>query len=437
MTTVLRHARLLCMNSSMDYFPDGYIAFCGTDIIETGTEAQYHHFPDAQEIDMHGDIVMPALINCHTHLGMAAFRTLGDDMPDRLNRFLFPLENACMTKELVYASSRLCMAELMLAGTAAALDMYYFEDSVMRAAHDMHFRLWAGETLLDAPHCDADGFDRGLRLIESQLALQDDLVTAVCAPHAPYSVSGPHLAQVQQFAKAHGILWSMHVSEMPREDAQCRSQYGCSPIRHLADSRLLDERLIAAHCIYTDPQDIPVIADTGAVITHCPVSNAKAAKGVAPVHAMMQQGICVTLGTDGPSSGNTLDMFTQLKATAILQKNLLKDRSALPAKEIVKLATCNAARALKARIGMLEPGFKADILVLSAHDPNMIPVHDVYSAVVYGAQVQNVKHLWVNGTQTVQDHTLTLADMRQLADDFTMAAAQFNHAADAAARPLS
>jgi 5-methylthioadenosine/S-adenosylhomocysteine deaminase len=426
MITVLRHARLVCMNDRMDYYPDGYIAFEKDTILETGDEQNFHLFPGAQETDMHGDIVLPAFINCHTHLGMTAFRSLGDDMPDRLNRFLFPLENTCMTAELVYTSSRISIAEMLLSGTATALDMYYFEEQVAKSAQDMHFRLWAGETLLDSPHCDAENFDAGLKRIQKLLKYADPMIRIICAPHAPYSVSSANLKRVIQFARENDMLWSMHVSELVSENETCRKKSGCSPIRYLADMDLLNDRLIAAHCIFADDEDLSLLAGKGVSVAHCPVSNAKAAKGVARIRDMIKSGTTVTLGTDGPASGNTLDMFTQMKTAVILQKNLLKDRSAMPAAEILKTATCNGGKALRAPIGILTPGYKADILVLSTQDSNMVPVHDVYSVIVYSAQPQNVKTLWVNGELTVKNHSLCLTKLQDLIEDFTQESAEFN-----------
>ena len=431
MTTVLRHARLVTMNGAMDYFSDGFIAFSGDTILAVDDEKNYCAFPDAQETNMHGSIVLPAFINCHTHLGMTAFRSLGDDMPDRLNRYLFPLENKCMTEELVYASCRVGMAELLLSGTASALDMYYFEDAVIQAAHEMHLRLWAGETLLDAPHCDSCSFEDGIERIEQLLKKTDSTTKIVCAPHAPYSVSTEHLKQTAAFAKTSGMLWTMHVSEMPREIKAYREKNHCTPIAYLAQNNLLDNNLLAAHCIYTEDNDIHLLADSGTTVVHCPVANAKSAKGVARIRDMIQNGTAVTLGTDGPASGNTLDMFTQMKSAVIMQKNLLSDRSAMPAADIVRLATCCAGKALQSPIGMLTPGYKADILSLSVSEPNMIPVHDVYSVIVYSAQVQNVQHVWVNGIQAVKNHALCTTPLSSIARDFESASAAFNKAAKA------
>jgi 5-methylthioadenosine/S-adenosylhomocysteine deaminase len=429
MKTVLRHARLVTMNGTMDYFPDGFIAFSGDTILATGDEKDYRAFPDAQETDMHGSIVLPSFINCHTHLGMTAFRSLGDDMPDRLNRYLFPLENKYMTEDLVYTSSRVSMAELLLSGTSSVLDMYYFEDAVIQAAHEMHLRLWAGETLLDAPHCDGSGFDAGIQHIEHLLKKTDNTTQIVCAPHAPYSVSTEHLKQTAEFAKSNDIFWTMHVSEMPREIRAYREQYHCTPVTYLSQNNLLDSRLLAAHCIYTEDDDIRLLADNGTTVIHCPVANAKSAKGVARIRDMIQKGTHVTLGTDGPASGNTLDMFTQMKSAVIMQKNLLSDRSAMPAADIVRLATCCAGKALHSPIGVLAPGYKADVLSLSVSEPNMIPVHDVYSVIVYSAQVQNVQHVWVNGIQAVKDHVLCDTSLSSITEDFESASAAFNTAA--------
>ncbi|MCR5289552.1 MAG: amidohydrolase [Treponema sp.] len=429
MKTVLRHARVLCMNDSLDYYPDGYLVFEDDTIRTVGEESSYNVTISqgaTYEYDMHGDIVMPSFINTHTHLGMTSFRSLGDDMKDRLTRFLFPLENKCMTKDLVYASSCISIAEMLLSGTSTALDMYYFEKEAIKSASDMHFRLWAGETLLDAPHCDGDGFEAGMAYINEMLPLQSDMIHVVAAPHAPYSVCEDNLKKVQAFCKANNLLWSMHVSEMPSENTKSRERYGVSPIRHLANCGILDDNLIAAHCIFTDDADMDPIHTSGCSVSHCAVSNAKAAKGVAPIDAMIKHGIPVTLGTDGPSSGNTLDMFTQMKSAVILQKNLLQDRSAMSAKEIVKLATSNGGKVLKAPIGQLKAGYKADILVLETRMPNMIPIHDIYAVIVYSAQAQNVKHLWINGTQVVQNRQLTMTDYSSLVKNYEQATELFN-----------
>jgi 5-methylthioadenosine/S-adenosylhomocysteine deaminase len=372
---------------------------------------------------------MPALINCHTHMGMVSFRTLGDDVADRLRRFLVPLENEFMNPELAVASSRLAIAEMQLAGIGSALDMYFFEDRVARAAREMGLRLWAGETLMAAPHCDARNVQEGLEACRDLIAgyRGDPLITPVIAPHAPYSNSLQELEAAQALAREHGLLWTMHLSEMDFELQQFRDQHNQTPISCLADHGLLDDSLLAVHCIHTTDEDLRLLSDSGTAVVHCPGANIKAAKGLARAPAMRAHGIPVSLGTDGPASGNTLDMFTQMKLYAILHKNAASDRTAIPASTVVPLCTSEAARVLHAsdRIGSLAVGKKADILVLGLDAPNMVPAYDPYSLVVYSCGVQNVRHVMIDGQWVVRNHRLARADIGTLRDDFLRLAQPF------------
>ncbi len=362
-------------------------------------------------------------------MGMVSFRTLGDDLADRLTRFLIPLENEYMNADLACASSRLAIAEMQLAGVSSALDMYFFEDQVARAAKDMGFRLWAGETLLADPHCDAldgaEGLDICRKLIASYR--DDPLITPVIAPHAPYSTTLEDLKAAQALAREHGLLWTMHLSEMDFELKMFRESYDETPIGYLSRHGLLDSSLLAVHCIHTTDADIRLLAQSRTSVVHCPGANIKAAKGLARVPEMREQGIRASLGTDGPASGNTLDMFTQMKLYAILHKNASRDRTAIPARSVVPLCTSEAARILHAdaRIGSLETGKKADILVLGLDAPNMVPAYDPYSLIVYSSGVQNVRHLFINGDWVIRDHRLTRVDIKELRRDFLHLAQPF------------
>jgi cytosine/adenosine deaminase-related metal-dependent hydrolase len=432
MRYVLRHATILTMDETETVLEDGALAIDGDSISYVGKDSD---LPAAllascdQELDLRDALVMPALINGHTHMGMIAFRSLGDDCPDRLRRFLLPLENACMHKELAYASSRLAIAEMLLSGIGSAVDMYFFEDVVAEAAKEMGFRLWAGETLMEDPHCDAKDGQGGLERTQALIALlQDDsLVTPILAPHAPYSNSVEVLKKAQALAKEHDLLWTMHLSEMDFEMEKYQKEYGLSPIAFLAKEGLLDSSLLAAHCIHASDEDIALLSAFDTRVIHCPGANFKSAKGLARCPKMREEGILVGLGTDGPASGNTLDLFTQMKLYAILHKNGLKDRTAIPAKSVVPLCTSEAARVLKAehKIGSLEVGKKADILVLGLDQPNMIPCHDPYSVVVYSSGVQNVRHVFVNGQWLVCDHKLSGVSLSQLREEFFSIAQPF------------
>jgi cytosine/adenosine deaminase-related metal-dependent hydrolase len=432
MKYVLRHATILTMDEEATVFQDGALALEGDTITYVGDDAQ---LPLSllqecdQEIDLTNTLLLPSFINCHTHMGMVAFRSLGDDCPDRLRRFLLPLENACMTEELAYASSRLAMAEMLLSGVGCAVDMYFFEDRVAEAAKELGFRLFAGETLMEDPHCDAKNGQEGL---EKTLALiakyaDDPLITPILAPHAPYSNTVKVLRQAQEMAKQHGLLWTMHLSEMDFELEKYQKEFELSPIAYLEREALLDSSLLAVHCIHASDGDIALLAKYDTKVIHCPGANFKSAKGLARCPKMREEGVLVSLGTDGPASGNTLDVFTQMKLYAILHKNGLKDRTAIPAKSVVPLCTSEAARVLQAekKIGSLEVGKKADMVVLSLDEPNMVPCHDPYSVVVYSCGVQNVRHVFVNGNWVVREHTLTGVSLANLRKEFFSVAQPF------------
>jgi cytosine/adenosine deaminase-related metal-dependent hydrolase len=386
-----------------------------------------------EELDLSDTVVLPSFINCHTHLGMVAFRTLGDDVADRLKRFLIPLENQCMTEELAVASARLAMAEMQLAGVGAAVDMYFFEVAIAKAAVEMGFRLWAGETLMSAPHCDTVDVAGGLEISRHliSLCMHHPLIVPIIAPHAPYSTSFEELKLAQQLAREQGLLWTMHVSEMDFEMRSFRDVHGTTPIGQLSRLGLLDDSLLAVHCIHATDEDIQLLARSGTSVVHCPGANIKAAKGLARIPVMRDQGVVVGLGTDGPSSGNTLDLFTQMKLYAILHKNELKDRTAIPARSVVPLCTSEAAKMLKSydRIGSLEVGKRADILVLGLDAPNMVPAYDPYSLIVYSSGVQNVRHVLTNGEWVVRDHRLTRVDLKALRTEFLHIAEPFVAAA--------
>ncbi|WP_320127510.1 amidohydrolase [uncultured Sphaerochaeta sp.] len=432
MKYVLRHATILTMDESMTVIENGALAFDGDTLVYVGKDAELPSSLLAtcdEVVDLADALILPTFINAHTHMGMIAFRSLGDDSPDRLRRFLLPLENACMNEELAVASSRLAIAEMLLAGIGSAVDMYYFEDAVAKVAKEMGFRLWAGETLMEDPHCDArngrEGLKKAVRLIEQYC--DDPLITPIIAPHAPYSNSLSVLKEAQALAHEYGLLWTMHLSEMDFEMEKYAKEYGLSPIGFLEKEHLLDSSLLAAHCIHTSDEDIALLAKNGTKVIHCPGANLKSAKGIARCPRMRQEGVLVGLGTDGPASGNTLEVFTQMKLYAILHKNVLKDRTAIPASSVVPLCTSEAAKVLHAEknIGSLVVGKKADILVLELESPNMIPCFDPYSVIVYSSGVQNVQHVFVNGRWLVRDHELRDVSLTWLREEFFRVAQPF------------
>ncbi|WP_332448327.1 amidohydrolase family protein [Sphaerochaeta sp.] len=423
---VLRHATILIGDANETIHHDGALVIEDGHIAYIGPDADLPPlYASFDQLDCSDALVLPSLINCHTHTGMVAFRSLGDDIPDRLRRFLLPLERSCMTADLAQTSAALAIAEMQLAGIGCAVDMYYYEQEIAKIASAMHFSLFAGETVMEESPCNSSHVEQAIAYASS---IQNTPCTRrIYAAHAPYSVSVEHLRKLKQLAEEQGLRWTMHLSEMDFEWDYYTSTFQQTPIEYLDSQGLLDARLLAAHCVRTTDNDLDLLAKHKVTVVHCPGANAKSGKGVARVHEMLQRGIRVCLGTDGPASGNTLDLFTQMKLCAILQKNAEADRTVLPARSVVPMATRSAAEALGIghSTGSLEAGKDADILVLGLEQPNMQPCFDPYSVVVYSAGPHNVRHLFSKGVHVVCNHTLTLCDLQELKVNFAQAARPF------------
>ncbi len=430
MNLVFRHAQILTEDANQSILQDGSLVIEGHTIAFVGPDAELPAKYAAFEVlDCSDCLLLPSLINCHTHTGMVAFRSLGDDVADRLHRFLLPLEKACMTGRLAASSASLAIAEMQLAGIGCAVDMYYYEKAIAKRASEMGFRLFGGETIMEESPCNSKTAEQGLSYAEDLRNIEKDnpYYQAVYAPHAPYSVSSSTLKAIHEKAHSNQTKWTMHLSEMDFELELFASQYKMTPIAYLESLGILDDHLLAVHCIHTTDEDIALLAQRQATVVHCPGANAKSAKGVARVYDMLGQGVQVCLGTDGPSSGNTLDLFTQMKLCAILQKSAQKDRTLLKAREVLPMVTSVAARALGMgdRLGSLEEGKEADILVLGLDGPNTTPCLDPYSVLVYSAGVQNVRHLFTRGEWIVRDRQLTRSDLNALREEFLESAQPF------------
>ncbi len=426
MMKVLTHAHIVTFDETYAEYPDGAIAFDEKGIAFVGPSLPKSYASLPRE-DMHGALVVPGFCNTHTHMGMVPFRSLADDFRDRLHKFLMPLERSAMDRRLVGVASKVAMAEMLLSGTTSAVDMYYYEDEVARAACEMGFRLWAGQTILDGESPDANGFEDGLEKVQALIdaCTSSPLLTPVVAPHAPYSLTIGHLGKVVEFARKRNLLWTMHLSEMPFEVEAIRKEYGQTPVGWMESHGLLGSDLLAAHLITLTEQDKDLLARRGVFASHCPGSNLKAGKGTSPIWDLMERNVVVTLGTDGPASGNTLDHFTQMKIAAIMQKTMGHDRSLMSARECASLACRNAGIALSAPIGMLKVGYQADITVLSLENPRMHPLYDPYSVLCYSATSGDVKDVYVAGIRKVQDGKLTGVDLPALYSQFDEASFAF------------
>lgn len=434
MRILISHVKILTMNQEMEVLENGYVVVEDQLIREIGTGEWK---PEAFDtvIDGRGGILMPGMVNTHCHVSMVPFRTMGDDCPDRLRRFLFPLELEAMTPELVYTGARYGICEMLLAGVTTFADMYYFEDEVAKACEELGIRGFLGETVIDMETCDSRKPYGGLAYGETFIRNWKDhpLVTPMIAPHGTNTNSPEMLKEACRISTVYGVPWTMHVSEMDYEIKHFRESYDQTPVEFLYENGLLNDRLIAAHCIHLSEHDLELLEAAGTKVSHCIGSNTKAGKGVAPVKDLLAHHIPVGFGTDGPSSGNTLDLFTQFRLFASFQKTWNHDRSLFPAKEIVRLGTVGGAEVLGAEreIGSIEPGKKADLVLMDPDRIQMFPCYNPYSLLVYSANPSVVDTVLVEGRILVRHGALTCADLGQIKAELMENMSDFYKKADA------
>ena len=417
MRTVIKNVIVVTMNEAREIFSPGYLLFEHDTIIAAGPmkELTEEILAGASQIDGKQGILMPGMVNLHTHMGMIPFRGLGDDCKDRLRVFLIPMENKAMDEEMVYLSTRYAAGEMLLSGVTSVLDMYYYEEEAARAMDEMGIRGIAGQTVMDEGACDfSDPYEAisyGERLIKKYQS--HPRISACIAPHGTSTCSSEVLKAAYSIDSSYEVPFTLHTAEMDYEMDFFEKEYSMTPAEYLDSIGVLGKDTLAAHCIHMTGKDLDLFKERGARVAHCIGSNTKAAKGVAPVTEMLKRNIPVGLGTDGPASGNTLDILTQMKLCADFHKNETKDRSAFPAEIIVSLATIEGARAMGLHLvtGSLEPGKQADLVLIETQSANMFPVYDPYSALVYSANPSNVEAVFVAGECLVKDKKLVKTDL--------------------------
>ena len=417
-----RNAWILTMDNRMTEYSNGYLIFDNDIIQEIGSMTNYIADKADKWIDAKGGILLPGFINAHTHCGMIPFRSLGDDCPDRLRRFLFPLEKEVVDETLIELSTAYAIAEMQLAGITTMCDMYYFENVVADVAKNMNMRAFVGETIINQPTPESTKTKESMAYTVDLIDKwqHDKLIHPIIAPHAPNTNTEQCLRNILELSKLYQVPITLHVSEMSYEMEYFREKYNQTPIEFLESIGFFEVPIVLAHCIMLTKNDIKILEKYPNVsVVHCIGANTKSAKGVAPIRSLLEHGVTVALGTDGPSSGNTLDIFTQMRMMANFQKTYLKDRAAFPAKEIVRLATFGGARALGLghEIGSLKVGKKADLTLVETQSVNMFPIYDAYAALVYSANATNVRDVWVDGVSVVKDKKLTKFSVEKLQSD--------------------
>ena len=406
------------MDSSRRVLDDGAIAVRGGKIIAIGPRAEIQaQFNSTRTIDARDKLVMPGLINDHTHAAMSLLRGIADDMTlqDWLQKFIFPAEARNVTEDFVTWGTRLGVLEMLKSGTTTYADMYYFEDSVARETKAAGMRGVLGETLIDFPAPDNKAMPQALSYTEEFLQhwRGDPLIHAAPAPHSMYLCSEKTLKAAAALARKYQSPILIHVSETKKELDDSRAAHnGESPVAYLNRLGILGPDVLAAHCVWVDAADIAILAKAHTGCVHNPSSNMMLASGVAPVVQMLNAGVAVGLGTDGPAgSNNDLDMMEEMDLAAKLQKITKMDPQALGAQQAVEMATIRGAQALhmEIEIGSLEAGKAADFIVLNLDAPNAVPLYNLYSQIVYALKANDVEDVVINGRVVMLNrHVLTL-----------------------------
>lgn len=417
---MIRNGTVLTMDSQYTMIEMGAVAVSADRIVEIGTEVSLTgSYQAAKTIDARGGIIMPGLVNTHTHAAMTCFRGLADDLPlmTWLQDHIFPAE-AKLTSEIVYHGTLLACAEMILSGTTTFCDMYLFEEAVAQAVKEAGMRAVVGEVIYDFPSPNYGPVEDGLKYTETLIEKwrDDPLITIAVEPHSAYVCSPDLLQKARAIADRNDVPIVIHLSETEREVVQIREKYGRTPVAHLAEIGFLCPNLIADHCVALTAEDTALLKDFDVKIAHNPESNMKLASGVAPIPELLKQGITVGIGTDGCASNNNLDMFQEMDTAAKLHKVHTLDPTVMDARTVVSMATIDGARVLGmgAIIGSLEAGKKADIIIIDIRSPHLMPMYNIYSHLVYAVTGSDVVTSVVNGRVLMEDRVLTTLDVDEV-----------------------
>jgi 5-methylthioadenosine/S-adenosylhomocysteine deaminase len=431
---LIENGLIVTMDDSSYVIEDGAVAILGVEIIDVGTTSDLHAKYEAkEEIDAEQHIVMPGLINAHTHLAMTLFRGFADDLP--LDPFLarvWEAEGRFIRPDTVTIGTRLAFAEMIHGGTTMALDMYWFPEASADVASAVGFRLINGPIFIDFDGPDgisaSERAQRGRDFF--QRYAENPFILPCVLPHGTYTVSPEILKQAWELAEEFEALFHTHASETTDEVSTVRERYGMTPPQHLDHLGLLTPRTSLAHCVHLSVDDIQLIAEHGTAVVHCPISNLKMGAGIAPLPQMHAAGIPVLLGTDGSSTSNDLDMWKQMRLAAILHRGVHLDPTFNPAEQVVAAVTRSAAKALNIgdRFGSIESGKFADLILIDLSSVHLVPMYDVFSHLVYAVGREDVDTVIIHGQVVMHQHELLTIDEAETAARTRELAAEFAEA---------
>ncbi len=409
---------VVTMDDAGTIHENGAVAIRDSAIVAVGSTvdvtAQFET-DDAEVIDARGHLVLPGLINTHSHAADTLFRGFVDDLPLEpwLER-LWSVESRFVRAETVRAAARLAFVEMIRGGITTALDMFFFANASTESARHVGFRLATGPTFFERKVVGTpsakDSLARCREFLEQYR--RDPLIIPCVLAHSTYTVSPELLKECRALVEEFDVPFHTHVSETAAEVATVKEMHGTTPPRHLDSLGLVTAQSVFAHCVHLSQDEIDLFADRGATVAHCPLSNLKLGSGVAPIPSMTKAAVRVTLGTDGPVSGNDLDMWLAMRLTGVLHKGVNHDAAALPAAQVVRFATTDAAAALGLgdKIGSLEAGKRADVILIDLERPHLTPMYDVYSHLVYAVGRDDVRTVIINGRTIFREGRFTELD---------------------------
>ena len=404
------------MNSELDVIKDGLVVVSGNKIVNIGRQSDLENKYKADEvIDVGNSIVMPGLINTHTHAAMVYFRGLADDLPlkEWLEDYIWPAEAKYVKQDFVKKASRLACLEMIKSGTTCFNDMYFFEEETASVSEEAGIRAIIGETILNFPtpsyKTPADTIKKTEELINN--FSDNELISVAFAPHSIYTCSKDILEKVKSIS-GNKKLMHIHVSETKKEVDDCKKEHGKSPVEYLDKIGFLDKNVIAAHSVWLSQNDLEIYRKRGIKVSHNPISNMKLASGIMSAAEMIDNNIIVGLGTDGAASNNTLDLFSDIRTCALLHKVNKLEPTATNARQVIGMATINGARTLglEKKIGSLEKGKQADIITVNLNKPHLTPIYNPYSHLAYCVNGEDVNDVIINGKVVMRNREVKTID---------------------------
>ena len=418
---IIKNCHILTMDSENHQYEKGAIAIEGNKIVDVGFEKTIlDKYNDVEVFNGEGGIALPGFIDTHTHSAMTLFRGLADDLPlmSWLNEHIFPAESRHVNEEFVRDGALLAAAEMIHSGITTFLDMYFFQNESAKIFKKAGMRAFLSEGLINFPTPDMkspiDAFDYVSDFIENWL--DDELISPAVAAHAPYTCSEELLIKSRELADKYNVVFNIHLSETENEVNTILNEKGKRPAEYLKDIGILKNRTVLAHCVHIDEKEAVIIEESGSSVAHNPQSNMKLASGIAPISMFRSMGINVTIGTDGACSNNNLDIIEEAREAALLAKVHENDPTVLDDEYLMKCLTINGAKALgiENKIGSLEVGKDADIVIISTDAPHMIPLYNPYSQIIYSANQSDVRDVMIKGEWIMKNREILTFDEGEL-----------------------